>query len=333
MVASPAPLRALEAPMTQQSAFEYLRHGQTPFFRLPLVDVAAPAGERYRGADAVLLGVPTDAGTTYQPGARLAPWALRRVSALVQSYHATAGVDVFATLACRDGGNVAFPPFDRAAMREAVAAEVTAIAAAGALPLVVGGDHSVAVPALRALRAAHGPLAIVHVDAHLDTSGPDTWGDAWHHGTPMRHAITEGLVEPGQLYHVGIRGSWGSADDAALTLDAGNHVYFIDEVVGRGITRVAAELRERIGARPAYLSFDVDAIDPAFAPGTGTPVAGGLAAREALALVRGLAGLRLIGADLCEVAPQLDHADMTSHLGAAILFETLAAIAMGRIHG
>lgn len=316
--------------MSQQSAFEYLRHGQTPFFRLPLCDLASRAP--HAGADAVLLGVPTDAGTTYQPGARLAPWALRRVSALVQSYHATAGVDVFATLACRDGGNVAFPPFDRAAMREAVAAEVAAIAGAGARPIVVGGDHSVALPALRALRAAHGPLAIVHVDAHLDTSGPDTWGDAFHHGTPMRHAITEGLAERGQLYHLGIRGSWGAPDDAALTLEAGNHIFFIDDLAARGPARLCAELRERIGRRPVYLSFDIDAIDPAFAPGTGTPVPGGLTAREALALIRGLAGLRLIGADLCEVSPALDHADVTAHLGAALLHETLAAMAMTRLH-
>lgn len=316
--------------MSQQSAFAYLRHGQTPFFRLPLCDLGTPAP--YAGADVVLLGVPTDAGTTYQPGARLAPWALRRVSALVQSYHATAGVDVFTTLACRDGGNVAFPPFDRAAMREAVAAEVAAVVGAGARPLIVGGDHSVALPVLRALRAAHGPLAVVHVDAHLDTSGPDTWGDPFHHGTPMRHAITEGLVERGQLYHVGIRGSWGDAGEAALTLDAGNHVYFIDDVVHRGVARLGAELRERIGRRPTYLSFDIDAVDPSFAPGTGTPVAGGLAAREALALIRGLGGVRLVGADLCEVAPALDHADITSHLGVAVLHEALAVMAIDRLH-
>jgi agmatinase len=313
----------------QQSAFEYLRHGQTPFFRLPVIDFTASAA--HAGCDAVLLGVPTDAGTTYQPGARLAPWALRRVSALVQSYHATAGVDVFRALVCKDGGNVAFPPFDRAAMRAAVEAEVAAIARAGAAPLVVGGDHSVALPTLRALRAVHGPLAIVHVDAHLDTSGPDTWGDAHHHGTPMRHAIEEGLVEPGQLYHVGIRGPWGAADESTLTLDAGNHIYFVDEIVGRGMGRLCAELRERVGRRPVYLSFDIDAVDPAYAPGTGTPVVGGLSSREALALVRGLGGMRLIGADLCEMAPALDHADMTAHLGAAILYEALALLAVARL--
>lgn len=317
--------------MTQQAALEYLRHGQTPFFRVPMIDVTAPASARYRGADAVLLGVPTDAGTTYQPGARLAPWALRRVSALWQGYHAGAGVDVFSSLVCRDGGNVAFPPFDRAAMRELVQAEIAAIAVAPAVPIVVGGDHSIAVPVLRALRDVHGPLAIVHVDAHLDTSGPDTWGDAWHHGTPMRHAIEEGLVEAGQLHHVGVRGAWGSAADARLTIDAGNHLYLMTEVASRGVHRLAAELRERIGRRPVYLSFDVDAVDPAYAPGTGTPVAGGLSSREAIALIRGLDGLRLVGADLCEYAPALDHADVTAHLGAALLFEMLTVLASARI--
>ncbi len=319
--------------MTQESAFEYLRHGQTPFFRLPMCDLAGPRREAYRDLDVVIVGVPTDAGTTYQPGARLAPWALRRVSALVQRYHAGVGIDVFATLRCRDGGNIVFPPFDRGAMREAVAGEIGAIAASGAVPIVIGGDHSVALPTLRALRARHGALAVIHVDAHLDTSGPEIWGDDHHHGTPMRHAITEGLVAPGQLYHVGIRGSWGSPDDAALTLDAGNRIYFLDDVVARGVSRVAAELRERIAGRPVYLSFDIDAVDPSYAPGTGTPVAGGLTGREALALVRGLAGMNLVGADLVEVVPALDHADITSHLGAALVFETLAALAVTRVHG
>src|SRR5688572_20255966 len=147
--------------MSQQSAFEYLRHGQTPCFRLPLADVAAPEAERYRGAGAVVLGVPHDGGTTYQPGARLAPYHVRRVSALVQSWHPTHRVDVFAALRAVDGGNVAFPPFDREIMRGAVEAEVATVVGAGAVPFVIGGDHSVALPALRAVARAHGPLAIV----------------------------------------------------------------------------------------------------------------------------------------------------------------------------
>src|SRR5688500_11029590 len=193
--------------MTQQSAFEYLRHGQSPFFRLPSVDRAS--NSPYAGLDAVLLGVPHDGGTTYQPGARLAPYHVRRVSALIQSYHPVHRVDVFRAVRAVDGGNVVFPPFDRAAMRTAVEAEVARVAGAGARPFRVGGDHSITLPALRALAAAHGPLALVHVDAHLDTSGPEVWGDGHHHGTPVRHAIEEGLIERGQLHQVGLRASCG----------------------------------------------------------------------------------------------------------------------------
>jgi agmatinase len=165
----------------QQSALAYLRHGQTPFFRL----AASPEGA-VANADVALLGVPHDAGTTYQPGARLAPYHVRRVSALVQGHHPVHGIDVFARLRCVDAGNVVFPPFDRAAMRTAVEAEVRQLAAAGVAPLVIGGDHSVTLPVLRALAKKHGPLAIVHVDAHLDLSGPDAWGRR----VSSRHAAT-----------------------------------------------------------------------------------------------------------------------------------------------
>ncbi|MGZ3406690.1 MAG: arginase family protein, partial [Polyangia bacterium] len=150
--------------MTQQSAAHYLRHGQTPFFRLPVADVASP--DAYAGADAILLGVPYDGGATYQPGARLAPYHVRRVSALVQTYHPVHRTDVFAAVRARDGGNVVFPPFDAASVRAAVQGEVARVVAAGAVPFVLGGDHSVALPAMRAVAAAHGPLAVVHVDAH-----------------------------------------------------------------------------------------------------------------------------------------------------------------------
>jgi agmatinase len=307
----------------QEPAFAYLRHGQTPFFRLPRAD-APTAGA------AVILGVPTDAGTTYQPGARLAPYHVRRVSALVQSYHPQLAVDVFGALPAIDGGNVVFPPFDRAAMREAVTAEVGAAVDAGALPVLVGGDHSITLPALRAVAARKGPVAIVHLDAHLDTSGPEVWGDDHHHGTPLRHAIADGLAADGAVIHVGIRGPRGAATDDELTRSHGNRIISADEVGERGAARVVAELRERVGTRPVYVTIDVDAIDPAFAPGTGTPVPGGLTAREALAIVRGLAALDIAGLDVVEVCPPLDHADVTSHLAAALLFEGLAAAACRR---
>ena len=314
--------------MSQQSAAHYLRHGQNPFFRLPVVDIAS--NDCYAGADAILLGVPYDGGTTYQPGARLAPYHLRRVSALVQSWHPVHNLDVFARVRARDGGNVVFPPFDAATVRAAVQAEVARVVAAGAVPFVVGGDHSVALPAMRAVASAHGPLAVVHIDAHLDTSTAEVWGDAWHHGTPIRHAIEERLIADGALVQVGVRGAWGGPDDGKLVRDFGATCISADTVDARGIAHVLDDVRRIVGDRPLYVTFDIDGVDPAFAPGTGTPVPGGLSSREALQLVRGLFGKRLVGFDLVEVAPALDHADITSHLAAHLLYEGLALVAPHR---
>ena len=317
--------------MTQQSAFEYLSHGQIPFFRLPVAPVGAGVPP---GTGAVLLGVPYDGGTTYQPGARFAPFEVRRVSALVQGYHPSHHVAVFDRLSAVDGGNVVFPPFDAAAVRDRVEQGVGAVLAAGAVPFVVGGDHSVALPSLRAVARRHGPVAVVHVDAHLDTSGAETWGEPFHHGTPFRHALQEGLVAKGQLHQVGLRGPWRDDHDAEPGAAHGARVYSVDDLADRGVSAVAAEIRSALGHRPVYLSFDVDAVDPAFAPGTGTPVPGGLTSREALRLLRGLAGVALVGMDVVEVCPPLDHADLTSHLAAHLLFEGLALAALGpALHG
>ena len=183
---------------------------------------------------------------------------------------------------------------------------------------------------MRALAKQLGPLAVVHFDAHLDLSSADAWGDDHHHGTPLRHAVEEGLIEVGQLYQIGIRGPRGGSGDDAIARAAHHTIITADAVGEREPKRVCAELRERIGGRPVYLTFDVDAVDPAFAPGTGTPVPGGLTAREALALVRGLAGLSVVGGDVVEVCPPLDHADVTSHLASHLLWEMLAAIAVAR---
>ncbi len=314
--------------MSQQTAFEYLKHGQTPFFRLPSADPGRLADDG--GVAAVILGVPHDGGTTYQPGARFAPFHVRRVSALVQSFHPCHRIDVFGRLRAVDGGNVVFPPFDRQSMREAVEGAVAGVLAGGAVPFLVGGDHSISLPALRAAAAAHGPLAVVHVDAHLDTSGPEVWGDAFHHGTPIRHALNEGLVAAGHLYQIGIRAQWANKDEGGLALSFGAQWVTADQVGERGVGPVMAEVRERIGERPVYVTFDVDGIDPAYAPGTGTPVPGGLTAREALGLLRGLAGTRVVGMDVVEVSPPLDHADLTCHLAAHLVYEGLALAALRR---
>jgi agmatinase len=310
----------------QDPALAYLRHGQIPFFRLP----TWPESGDVPGAnpDVAILGVPHDGGTTYVPGARLGPYHVRRVSALIQGHHPEHGIDVFARLSCVDGGNVVFPPFDREVMRAAVEAEIARLAAGDVMPVVIGGDHSITLPILRALAKKHGPLAVVHLDAHFDLSGPDVWGDAYHHGTPLKHAIDEQLIEPGQLYQLGIRGPRGSASDDALVRAHGHPTITADQVGERGAARICNELRERIGQRPVYVTVDIDAVDPAYAPGTGTPVPGGLTSREALALVRGLAGLAICGGDLVEFCPPLDHADITAHLSAYLVWELLAAMAV-----
>ena len=309
--------------MAQQSALEYIRGGQTPFFRLPQVD---PMRGEAKGLDAVLLGVTFDAGTTYQPGARFAPFHLRRLSALVQPWHPVHEIDVFDRIRAADGGNVAFPPFDPAAMREAVQRDVALLLKDGVAPFVVGGDHSVALPVLRALHEKHGPVAVVHVDAHLDTSGPEVWGTPYHHGTPFRHALEEGLIERGALVQVGLRGPWGRPGDRDLSVAHEARCYTAEELTRVGVRAVSLDVRERLHGKPVYVSFDVDAIDPAFAPGTGTPVPGGMTSMEALQLLRGLAGTNLVGMDLVEVCPALDHADLTSLLGAHLLFEGLALL-------
>lgn len=311
----------------QLDAHAYIESGQTPFFRL------APGGNASAGTDptatsAVLLGVPYDGGVTYQPGARFAPYQVRRVSALIQSVHPTYGIDVFARVSVVDGGNVAASAFHPDQSRELIQMRVAEVARSGAAPLIIGGDHSITLPCLRAIAAVRGPVALVHVDAHADTSDARTWGNAYHHGTPIRHALDEGLVAPGQLYQIGLRTPWATLDEARWAKERGARVFDMDAVSKRGIPDVMREIRQRVGDLGVYISFDVDAIDPAFAPGTGTPVPGGLTSREALQLVRELAGSQVVGMDVVEVCPMLDHADQTSLLAAYLLYEGLALLAL-----
>jgi agmatinase len=311
--------------VSQQSAMEYLAHGQTPFFRLS--QWSGPGGPP-AGTGAVLLGVPYDGGATASPGARFAPFQVRRLSAFVQGYHRFHRLQVFERLAAVDGGNVTFPPFDGAAVRARVESKVAEVARSGAVPFLVGGDHSIALPALRALARQHGPLAVLHLDAHLDTSGPEVWGEPFHHGSPLRHAIEEQLILPGHLHQVGVRAHWSSAEDGELVRDHGATVVSPDDLVAAGPERLGRAIREQTGERPLYLTVDVDALDPAFAPGTGTPVPGGLTSRDVIQLLRGLAGVKLVGMDVVEVCPALDHADLTGHLAAHLLFEGLALAAL-----
>jgi agmatinase len=294
--------------------------GPPTFARLPRLDEVSRA-------DAAVLGVPFDSGVTYRPGARFGPAHIRESSRLLRPYNPALGVSPFARLQVADAGDLGVNPFS---IDEAITTiEHGARALLERVPylLTLGGDHTIALPLLRALAATHGPVSVVHFDAHLDTW--DTYfGAAYTHGTPFRRASEEGLLDHDGCIHVGIRGPLFSAGDLGADADAGFQVISAPEADHLGITGMAERIAQRVGDRPMYVSVDIDVLDPAHAPGTGTPEAGGLTSRELLGLLRTFAGRRLIGADIVEVAPAYDHAQLTGIAAAHVGFELLSAIAV-----
>jgi guanidinobutyrase / D-arginase len=296
--------------------------GPATFARLPRIDEVA-------AADAAVLGIPFDSGVTYRPGARFGPSHIRESSRLLRPYNPALGVSPFATLQVVDAGDLAVNPFS---IDQAIAAiERGARGLLERVPhlLALGGDHTIALPLLRAAAAKHGPVAVIHFDAHLDTW--DTYfGAAYTHGTPFRRAFEEGLLDPSGCIHVGIRGPLFSDTDLARDTDAGFLVISAPEADGLGVAGMAERIGDRVGDRPAYVSVDIDVLDPAHAPGTGTPEAGGLTSRELLGVLRSFAVMRLVGADIVEVAPSYDHAQITGIAAAHVGYELLSAVAAGK---
>jgi guanidinobutyrase / D-arginase len=299
-----------------------------PRFAGPPTFALLPRRDEVGHCDVAVAGVPFDSGTSYRPGARFGPAAVRQGSRLLRPWHPGLGVAPLTAQQVADAGDIACNPFD---IKEA-AGQIEA-AAAGLLDgaghvLAIGGDHTIAYPLLRVTRQRFGPPALVHFDAHLDTW--DTYfGAPLTHGTPFRRAAEEGLFDQDRSIHVGIRGPVYSQRD--LEEDAGLGFGVIDAMeVGRsGADAVAERIRERTGGAPVYLSIDIDVLDPAHAPGTGTPEAGGLTSRELLGILRGLAGLPLAGADVVEVSPAYDHAEITAIAAAHVCYELLALMLLG----
>ena len=296
--------------------------GEPTFARLPrLSDVTS--------ADVAIIGIPFDSGVSYRPGARFGPGHIRESSRLLRPYNPAAGVSPFAVQQVADAGDLGVNPFD---IREAIAGiERGARALLDAVPrlLTLGGDHTIALPLLRAMRAKHGPVAVVHFDAHLDTW--DTYfGAEYTHGTPFRRAFEEGLLDPEGCLHVGIRGPLYDAEDLVRDAQVGFQVLPATEVDRIGAAGMIEQIAARVGDRPVYVSVDIDVLDPAFAPGTGTPEAGGLTSRELLAVLRSFARLNLVGADLVEVAPAYDHAQITGIAAAHVGYELLSALALAK---
>ncbi len=274
-----------------------------------------------------ILGVPFDAGTSYRPGARFGPQAIRQASRhLRTNFHPAYDTEPFRTLQVADAGDVACNPYN---IEEAIGQiEAAASDVLGQAPALVslGGDHTIAVPLLRAVNKVAGRVALVHFDAHLDTW--DTYfGAPYTHGTPFRRAAEENLFDDAASLHVGIRGPLYSRDDLARDAELGFKVVHCDELQSHGVDHVVARIRERVGEQPLYLSIDIDVLDPAHAPGTGTPEIAGLTSRELVNIIRGLKGLNLVGADVVEVAPAYDHAEITALAAATIAFEMVNLVA------
>ncbi|PZX15996.1 guanidinopropionase [Palleronia aestuarii] len=293
--------------------------GVPSFMRLPHL---APDHPRRAEVEVALFGMPWDGGTSNRPGARHGPRALRDASTMVRAEHGVTGFRPFEAMACADLGDVAVNPVDQDETLDAITAFVGDIVRGRARPLGVAGDHLCTLPVLRGLKSAEPP-GLVLLDSHTDLYPLYFGGSTLTHGNPFRVAVEERLIDPARSIMIGMRGTRYNDEDRLFARDAGIRVVPMDELEERGIADVAEEARDIAGGGPAYLSFDIDFIDPAFAPGTGTPEVGGPTSAEALRLLRALSGLELVGADLVEVSPPFDNGGITAWLGASVLFELL----------
>jgi len=307
---------------------EQLDSGKSPRFAQPATFMRLPHRTDLSGVDVAMLGVPYDSGTSYRSGARLGPREIRAQSSLIRPYSYFQKISPFEMLVIVDAGDVDAPPVGIEPAYAAIEAGVARVLDAGAIPLVVGGDHSISLPCLRAVSRRHGPLALVQFDAHIDTWG-DYFGGKYFHGSPFRRAIEEKIIDPAAYAQVGIRGPmYGEEADFAYQRGQGVTTIDIGMVKRDGVDATMARVRELVKDRALYVTFDIDSVDPAFAPGTGTPEVGGLTSYEAQGLVRGLAGLNLVACDVVEVAPQFDGpGQITALLAANIMFELLCVIA------
>jgi agmatinase len=294
--------------------------GPSTFCRLPeLRDVPY--------CDVAILGIPFDSGTSYRPGARFGPQAIRQASRHLRfNYHPAYGTEPFKTIQVADAGDVGCNPYNIEEAIEQIETAATDLYEHSDAIVSLGGDHTIAVPLLRAVnKKVGGPVALVHFDAHLDTW--DTYfGAPYTHGTPFRRAAEEGLFLDDASMHVGIRGPLYSPDDLKNDAELGFKVVHCDELQTHGVEHVVKRIRDRVGDNPLYLSIDIDVLDPAHAPGTGTPEIAGLSSRELVNIIRGLQGLNLIAADIVEVAPAYDHAEITSLAAATIAYEMVNLI-------
>lgn len=310
------PRRAPGLPVDATAVPRYA--GEGTFARLPrFADLP--------GADTLVWGVPFDSGVSYRPGARFGPGHVRQSSRLLRPYNPALDASPFERRTVADAWDVGVNPFDLQEAIDTVHAAARELSGTGRTLLTIGGDHTIALPLLRNLHAMHGPIAVLHFDAHLDTW--DTYfGAPYTHGTPFRRAAEEGLVDFEHSAHVGVRGPLYSSLDLQESASLGFTAVNARDFVRRPLDDIISEVRTRLGERPVYVSLDIDVLDPAFAPGTGTPEAGGLTSAQLLEVLRGLDGLDVVGADVVEVSPAYDHAEITGIAAAHVLYELLSVL-------
>ena len=298
--------------------------GPGTFMRLPSAPTAA-------GLDACFVGVPMDIGTSHKPGTRFGPRQIRAESAMLRPYNMATRLSPFDRMQVADIGDVAIDTFDLKRSVAIIERELAAVVAHGCVPLSMGGDHTLTFPILKAVAERHGPVGLIHVDAHADIND-EMFGETIAHGTPFRRALEAGAIDPKRTWQIGLRGTGYADDDFEWSREQGFRVVQAEECWHRSLAPLMGEVRAAMGDGPVYLSYDIDGLDPAFAPGTGTQEIGGLTTIQALEIVRGCAGLNLVGCDLVEVSPPLDPAGTTALVAANLLYEMLCALAHGRPH-
>ena len=302
------------------SGFDLPRFAGVPtFMRLPHVSLNE---SRIQDVEIGIIGVPWDSGTTNRPGPRHGPRQLRDASTMIRAEHPVSGVRPYERLNCADLGDVSINPADIEDSMNRITTFYNKVLGKGIKPLTAGGDHLTSLPVLRAL-ADKGPLGMIHFDSHTDLFHSYFDGTMFTHGTPFRRAVEENLLDPNRVVQIGIRGTQYDSEDLHFANSVGIRVIKIEEFFDRGIQDVMAEAREIVGEKETYVSYDIDFIDPAFAPGTGTPEVGGPNSYEALKVVRELAGVKIVGADMVEVSPPFDPSSNTAFLGVSIMFELL----------
>ena len=297
-----------------------------PFMGIPTF-MRLPATRDLAGVDVAVLGIPFDSGVSYRSGTRFGPRKIREASLTLWGHNPTLKVTPLEVLKVIDYGDVSVIPTSIEHTMAAITNTASEVLDAGATLVSLGGDHSIALPLLRAHASKHGPLGVIHIDAHLDTWESEFEQVPFSHGTPFRHALNEGLIRKDEYLQIGIRGPVSAEQDYADAERLGARIITIHEVAERGLEQVLREVHQRISG-PVYLSVDIDSADPAYAPGTGTPEVGGLTSYQLLQIVRGLQGLELVGFDLVEVSPPYDHGDITAVLASNLVFEFLSLLAL-----